>query len=279
MVLTVPVVGVAIYVTGGSISYIEPLLPCSLLYAALFFPAHWAWPLAIELIVVAGAPLLYDDRAVETAFVPRYVALVAGFLAVTLVMVNLKARLVQAEAQQRQIANLDPLTGVANRRAFDATLRRELERRSASRGRRDGDGEPLALLIVDLDDFKAINDDHGHSAGDAVLRQTAGRVSTVLRSTDLLARIGGDEFAVIAPGARGEGAERLAEAVRGAIAVGEGSSAVPDPRASVGLATFPEDGADFETLMRAADQRLLRRKESNGGHFTSRGGRNALRLI
>ncbi|HWB69031.1 MAG TPA: hypothetical protein VG518_03560, partial [Solirubrobacterales bacterium] len=98
MAVTVPVVGVAIYLTGGSISYIEPLLPCSLLYAALFFPPRWAWPLAVELIAVAGAPLLYDERAVETAFVPRYVALVAGFLAVTLVMVNLKSRLVQAEA-------------------------------------------------------------------------------------------------------------------------------------------------------------------------------------
>ena len=61
MVVTVPVVGLAIYLTGGSISYIQPLLPCSLLYAALFFPARWAWPLSIELILVAGAPLLYDD--------------------------------------------------------------------------------------------------------------------------------------------------------------------------------------------------------------------------
>jgi diguanylate cyclase (GGDEF)-like protein len=279
MAVTVPVVALAIYMTGGSISYIEPLLPCSLLYAALFFPPRWAWPLAVELIVVAGAPLLYDDRAVETAFVPRYVALAACFLAVTLVMVNLKARLVQAEAHQRQIANRDPLTGVANRRAFDATLRRELGRRAASRGRREGDGEPLALLVVDLDDFKAINDEHGHPTGDAVLAQTAQRVSAVLRSTDMLARIGGDEFAVIAPGAQGEGAERMAEAVGTAVAVGERRDGVPEPGASVGLAVFPEDGEDYETLMRAADQRLLRRKESNGGHFTSRGGGDALRLI
>ena len=83
MVVTVPVVGLAIYLTGGSISYIEPLLPCSLLYAALFFPPRWAWPLSIELILAAGAPLLYDDRAVETAYVPRYLALAAGFIAVT----------------------------------------------------------------------------------------------------------------------------------------------------------------------------------------------------
>ena len=70
MVLTVPVVGLAIYMTGGSISYVQPLLPCSLLYAALFFPPRWAWPLAIELILVAGAPLLYDERAIETPSSP-----------------------------------------------------------------------------------------------------------------------------------------------------------------------------------------------------------------
>ncbi len=137
MVLTVPVVGLAIYLTGGSISYIEPLLVCSLLYAALFFPPRWAWPLAIELILVAGAPLLYDGDAIETAFVPRYLALVAGFLAVTWVMVSLKGRLLEAEARQRDIANRDPLTGIANRRAFDDCLQREL----AARSRGDGAGQ------------------------------------------------------------------------------------------------------------------------------------------
>ena len=140
MVATIPVVGLAIYMTGGSISYIEPLLVCSLLYAALFFPARWAWPLSIELVLVAGAPLLYDDSAIDTAFVPRYLALAAGFLAVTWVMVGLKKRLVEAEARQREIANRDPLTGIANRRAFDAVLRRRagwpLRRRRPPRRRR-----------------------------------------------------------------------------------------------------------------------------------------------
>jgi diguanylate cyclase (GGDEF)-like protein len=277
MILTVPVVGLAIYMTGGAVSYIQPLLPCSLLYAALFFPPRWAWPLAIELIVVAGAPLLYDEAATETAFLSRYVALVAGFLAVTAVMVSLKKRLVAAEAHQRQIANRDPLTGIANRRAFDEALRQEIAARHNGRGRREGDEGPLALLIVDLDDFKAINDELGHPIGDAVLRQTAARARSVLRSSDVLARIGGDEFAVIAPGAHGEGAERLAEAIRIAIAAGEPGSRTPSPHASVGLAVYPEDGEDFETLLRAADQRLLRVK-SNGRHFGGR-GRGTLRLI
>src|SRR5690348_11724379 len=76
MVVTIPVVGLAIYLTGGAISFVQPMLVILLLYAAFFFPASWAWPLSIELILVAGTPLLYDAHAIDDAFLPRYVALV-----------------------------------------------------------------------------------------------------------------------------------------------------------------------------------------------------------
>ena len=260
MVVTIPVVGLALYLTGGSLSYIEPFLVCSLLYAAFFFPARWAWPLSIELILVAGTPLLYDSRATENAFVPRYLALVASFLAATWVMVGLKRRLLAAEARQREIANRDPLTGVGNRRAFDAILRRELAARTSPGGRREADSSPLALLILDLDDFKGVNDQHGHQVGDAVLCAAAARTRAILRSTDSLARIGGDEFAVIAPGAHGEGAQRMAESIRTAVGLREPDARGPIPSASVGWAVFPEDGMDFATLMRAADERMLELK-------------------
>jgi diguanylate cyclase (GGDEF)-like protein len=264
MVLTIPVAGLAIYMTGGSLSYIEPLLVCPLLYAAFFFPERWAWPLTVELIVVAGAPLAYDPDAINNAFLPRYLALAIGFLAATWVMVGLKKRLVAAEVRQRDFANRDPLTGVANRRYFDATMKRELERRTRPFGRRGPDAGPLALLILDLDDFKGVNDRHGHQVGDAVLQEATARALSVLRSTDTLARIGGDEFAIIAPGAQGDGAAGLAEAVRAAIALGDPvGDDVPSPSASVGWAVFPDDGQDFETLMRSADHRMLRIKRSD----------------
>jgi diguanylate cyclase (GGDEF)-like protein len=261
MVLTIPVVGVALFLSGGSLSYIEPLLVCSLLYAAFFFPARWAWPLTIELVLVAGTPLLYDPHAIENAYAPRYLALATGYLATTWVMVGLKRRLVDAEARQRDFANRDPLTGVGNRRAFDATLQRELEARMTPRGGRRGtDESPLALLILDLDDFKGINDRHGHQAGDAVLCDVTARTQAILRSTDALARIGGDEFAVIAPGAHGEGAQRMAEAIRTAVGLRESDRHGPVPSASIGWAVFPDDGLDYETLMHAADQRMLKLK-------------------
>jgi diguanylate cyclase (GGDEF)-like protein len=261
MVVTIPVVGLALFLTGASLSYIEPLLVCSLLYAAFFFPPRWAWPLSIELILVAGTPLLYDESATENAYASRYLALVAGYLAATWVMVGLKQRLVDAEARQRDIANRDPLTGVGNRRVFDAALLQELEARTLPAGRRrESDDSPLALLVLDLDDFKGVNDQHGHQVGDAVLCEAASRAQAILRSTDTLARIGGDEFAVIAPGAHGEGAQRMAEAIGTAVGLRGSDSPGPVFSASVGWAVFPDDGLDYETLMHAADERMLRLK-------------------
>lgn len=264
MVVTIPVVGLALYLTGGALSYIEPFLICSLLYAAFFFPSRWAWPLSIELVLVAGTPLLYDPTAIETAFVPRYAALAASFLAATWVMIGLKRRLVDAEARQREIATRDPLTGVGNRRVFDAALHRELDARTRPRGRRELDASPLTLLVLDLDDFKGVNDRHGHQVGDVVLREAARRAGGILRSTDTLTRIGGDEFAVIAPGAHGTGAARMAEAIRAAVGLHESDGPGPTPSASVGWAVFPEDGRDFETLLRVADERMLKRKRQRG---------------
>ncbi|MGE5527053.1 MAG: GGDEF domain-containing protein, partial [Methanosarcina sp.] len=260
MVLTIPVVGVGLWFTGGALSYVEPMLVGSLLYAAFFFPARWAWPLSIELILCAGTPLLYDANAIEDAFLPRYVALVAGFLAATWVMVGLKKRLVEAEVHQRDIANRDPLTGVGNRRMFHLTLQSELAQRTQPAGHRDTDQTPLALLVLDVDDFKGVNDACGHLVGDEVLCRIAQRAESMLRSTDTLARIGGDEFAIVAPGAYGEGVQRLADSICHAVASPDPDSDAPVPSASVGWAVFPDDGEDFESLMHAADERMLARK-------------------
>ena len=159
-------------------------------------------------------------------------------------MVGLKRRLVDAEARQRDFANRDPLTGVGNRRAFDAILQpRAGGADRAARGRRGVDDSPLALLILDIDDFKGINDaprPPGRRRRPA--RGGRARAGAILRSTDTLARIGGDEFAVIAPGAHGEGAQRMAEAIGTAVSLPESDRQGPVPSASVGWAVFPDDG-------------------------------------
>jgi diguanylate cyclase (GGDEF)-like protein len=263
MVFTIPVIGLGIYFTGGAMSFVQPMLVTTLLYAAFFFPARWAWPLSIELILFAGTPLLYDSGAIDEAFLPNYIALIAGFLSATWVLVGLRKRLLEAELHQRDIANRDPLTGVANRRHFDTVLQQEIAARSRpSGGRRKSDESPLALLILDLDDFKGINDNYGHPVGDAILSQVAERVQSILRSSDTLARIGGDEFAIIAPGAYGDAVSTLAASVCDAVRTHYSDSGTPSPSASIGWAVFPEDGLDFETLIRSADERMLSRKRS-----------------
>jgi diguanylate cyclase (GGDEF)-like protein len=264
MVLTIPVIGLGIFLTGGAMSFVQPMLVTTLLYAAFFFPTRWAWPLSIELILIAGTPLIYDGNAIEEAFLPEYIALIAGFLSATWVLVGLRKRLLEAELHQRDIAHRDPLTGVANRRHFDEVLQRELGARSRpSGGRRKTDESLLALLILDLDDFKGINDTYGHPVGDAILCEVAERAQSMLRSSDTLARIGGDEFAIVAPGAHGEAVRNLAHSVCAAVSTQYSDAGIPSPSASVGWAVFPADGHDFETLMNAADRRMLSRKRSS----------------
>lgn len=264
MAFSLPVTAYGIYLTGGSLSFIEPLLVCTLFYAAFYFPERWAWPLTIEVIGIAGGPLLYDPEAIHNAFLPRYVALTGGFLVATWLTVGLKKRLLAAEGRQRDFANRDPLTGVGNRRFFDEMMQRELGARTGPFGRRGPDDSPLALLILDLDDFKGVNDRHGHQVGDTVLQEATARALSVLRSTDTLARIGGDEFAIIAPGARGENAAAVADTVRQAVSVGGADIDLPTPTVSVGWAVFPDDGGrDFETLMHSADERMMRIKRSD----------------
>jgi diguanylate cyclase (GGDEF)-like protein len=98
-----------------------------------------------------------------------------------------------------------------------------------------------------------------------VLRQVAERAQSILRSTDTLARIGGDEFAVIAPGAHGEGARLMGEAIRDAIGTHYSDSGTPAPSASVGWAVFPDDGETPQSLLHAADERMLSRKRNVRG--------------
>jgi diguanylate cyclase (GGDEF)-like protein len=201
---------------------------------------------------VYATPLIYDPAAIEEAYPARALAFAVAIAGESLVMQLLKRRLLLAEARQRVMAERDPLTALYNRRSFDAALARAIEA-----------PEGVALVLFDFDDFKRINDVHGHPVGDAVLRAIAGACEEVVRDGDCLARIGGDEFAVIAPGARSSGVARIVSALEEAIAGADVPDGLPAARASFAWAIAPADADTGEGLLERADQRLLYRKRLN----------------
>ena len=172
-----------------------------------------------------------------------------------------------AEAAQnlaQSLARHDPLTGLPNRRVFAEAL--EAAILQVDRG-----GAQFAVLNLDLDRFKPVNDIHGHQAGDDVLREVATRVGAVVRVGDTVARLGGDEFAVIMhcansseePAAAAASlADRIIDTIGHPIRIGERSV---DVGASIGIAICPMDGTDPETLLRAADMAMYRAKEEGRG--------------
>ncbi len=189
-----------------------------------------------------------------------YAALVDQVLKIQkfLVIIGMLLVLLEDETQRRKDEALrDPLTGLPNRRLFDDRLAQALERSRRS-------GLSVALFMVDLNGFKKINDTHGHPVGDQILQLAAARLQTVVRSSDTLARYGGDEFSVIINDlVRAEDCEQIAEALRWAVA------SVTSPQlaritlsGSVGCAVFPSEALDPTPLCALADARMYAEKRA-----------------
>jgi diguanylate cyclase (GGDEF)-like protein len=179
-------------------------------------------------------------------------------------------------------AQHDPLTGLPNRRLLDLELQRSL-----ARARRRGEG--VAVMFVDVDGFKQVNDTAGHAAGDDLLRDIADRLRAAVRAGDVVARWGGDEFVVIleSPGCRRQAAglarsllaavRDLEPRARDPLATGvTHSTQLPGARplgASVGVAMYPQDGREAEELLRVADGAMYRAKRAGGDALAFRDGR------
>jgi diguanylate cyclase (GGDEF)-like protein/PAS domain S-box-containing protein len=168
----------------------------------------------------------------------------------------------RGDAQWRHLAHHDALTGIPNRLAFTDHLAHCVER-----ARRHGHG--FALMFVDLDHFKWVNDSLGHPVGDHLLVQTARRLRETVRAEDFVARIGGDEFTIVLEDlASAADAERMATKVLAALgeAVDLQGQKV-GASASVGIALFPQHGHDADTLMRSADKAMYRAKQAGRSTF------------
>jgi diguanylate cyclase (GGDEF)-like protein len=164
--------------------------------------------------------------------------------------------------QVQRLAATDGLTKIANRRTFESTLEREVARATRN-------AEHVSLVMVDIDHFKSLNDNHGHQAGDEVLRNVAAALTIECRDFDTPARYGGEEFAIVLPGCGPEEAVTIAERLRAAVS--KAPSVVPIT-ASAGVATYPGHAGDADTLVRAADDALYQSKRHGRDRTTQSNG-------
>lgn len=166
------------------------------------------------------------------------------------------AELARARDEAEQLARLDALTGVANRRSFQEAAEREFQRERRY-------GHPVAVLVFDIDLFKQINDSHGHAAGDTVIRAVADIVRGAVREVDFVARIGGEEFAVLLPEVHASEASRTAERLRARVADWTGAHDGQPLRctASFGVGETRAADPDFAAVLQRADQAMYAAKQ------------------
>jgi diguanylate cyclase (GGDEF)-like protein len=221
------------------------------LAASYFLPGNQLRVVIAAVATAAAVPLLGDTSAES---VVRWVYIAGGTATMSLVLRSARKQVRDYAAQVRRLAQVDQLTGALNRRGLQSRASAEL-----SRARRHE--QEVTLIYLDLDGFKQVNDNLGHAAGDVVLRRAAISMGATLRGEDVLARVGGDEFVALLGLASTEDArsvaDRLTAAIRRVAVQDRGSAHVG---ATTACATYPDDGATLDELMRVADSRLLAHK-------------------
>lgn len=224
---------------------------------------------AIQQVISGGQPVEYEKEIIrrDGCRVPivlsAFIVQAGGELPIGLAMIlkDVTDRK-RAERDIIELAYHDALTGLPNRRLFDDRLKLALCPAART-------GKPLAVLALDLDGFKTVNDTLGHAKGDLVLQGVAERLRTSIRSGDTVARSGGDEFIILLPELSDlEGAERIAEKLLAAFApcfILEGQEFAIT--ASIGLSVYPKDGMDPDGLARSADAAMYRAKKRGGNTY------------
>jgi diguanylate cyclase (GGDEF)-like protein len=233
------------------------------LTVGLFLPLTFAalsYPLGSMLAVGAMVVGAYLALALGMGGVPgAEIAFVTMALTCATWMCAWQAR--NHDLQRRELSRVsrsDPLTDCLNRRGFEERFAAELSR--ANRAQR-----PLSIVLIDLDDFKRVNDELGHAAGDELLCWAVTTMSAEVRPSDAIGRLGGDEFAVLAPGAEAREATALGERLQAAL-----SARAP---LSFGVATYPDDGIERGSLHQRADQALYAAKHGRRLRVVSAGER------
>jgi diguanylate cyclase (GGDEF)-like protein/putative nucleotidyltransferase with HDIG domain len=249
-ILVILLVAVAVAADDGATSPVTYLFFLPMVFAAVFYPLRlFVFVGAFDVIAFVVVGDLYGHPD------PTQVAFVAACLAMAAILCAWQA---QNHDRQRdglvRISRSDPLTGCLNRRGLEECMTAELERSLR-------EGKSMALILLDLDNFKAVNDMNGHAAGDELLCWVVDGLRRAVRPMDSIGRLGGDEFAILAPGATEPGAEHIATRARKLL-----SERVA---VSTGVACFPGNGADSDELQRYADRQLYAGKHGDAEHFAA----------
>ena len=238
---------------GGSVFFFAAAAVLATLVTAFVAPVGYQ-----------GAPVSQDVPALVVYLAAQVVLFVGLATLLESLWRSLRQTVGKLREQAEQLTELaltDSLTALANRRHFIHQLEREFTR--ARRYRR-----PLSLLFLDLDNFKSINDRLGHMVGDEILHGSGRSMQSVLRSTDLLGRIGGDEFAVLLPETNLEGASKVASKLRRALAAygQQVSSRVPALTFCAGVAQLTDSDVSFEDILTRADKAQYLAKSTGKNH-------------
>ena len=243
-------------VSGTATADNEMLYVWVCLVAFLFLPLSIAL-LELGFVGCAYAWLLVDEGVPGAEIAARLAITLGSLLIAGILIARLRRSLAETVAELTERARVDSLTGLLNRRAL-------VDRAALEFARSRRTGTPVAMLLIDVDDFKSLNDRHGHVAGDHALRRVAHAISAETREIDAVARLGGDEFAVLLPGATAQGGETVGRRLLAAIN-GPGGGAMLGHSVSVGVAVGPPADHKLESLWRDADRAMYEAKRRGGG--------------
>ena len=249
-ILVIVLIAGAVAADQGATSPITYLFFLPMVFAAVFYPLRlFVFVGAFDMIAFVVVGDLWGQPD------PTQVAFVAACLAMAAILCAWQA---QNHDRQRdglvRMSRSDPLTGCLNRRGLEECMTAQLERSLR-------EGDTFALVLLDLDNFKAVNDMNGHAAGDELLCWVVEGLRRAVRPLDSIGRLGGDEFAILTPGATESGAEHVATRARKLL-----SERVA---VSTGIACFPQHGSDSDELQRHADRHLYASKHGDAEHFAA----------
>ncbi len=255
-----PITAVAMAASGGWQSPARFYLLFIVFYASFFYPPREAIPHLIGCVFVLALPLAYQPDAISEGMLGDLLILAPTFGVLGGLIMGGRRGLLALSRQ-------DPLTGLFNRRAFQHRLDTCIERRDAS--------PRFGLMLCDLNSFKSVNDRHGHPQGDRVLRETAKVLKATVRSSDEVARVGGDEFAIVIDGADERIMSEVAYRVRAELRVAGEALGLGDDyklEACLGWAIYPNQADNSESLVAVADEALRQQKQVHDGAWPRRGG-------